>query len=101
MGRDSITVADSNFLPTLSLRHDDEAFGGIAIGLEGSVQEMLGGESTESRIHHVDVGERVDGESRLAQQSATNPALVFGRDNRSLERTSHGLRKRLETHRTR
>src|SRR5262245_51149613 len=98
MERNSVTVSDANFLPRLCLRHDDEAFGGIAIGLESSVQEMVGGEGTESRVHHVDVGERINTESRLSQQSATIPAFVFGRDNGPRERTSHDFRKGFETH---
>lgn len=69
-------------------RHDDEASFGIAGGLEGSVQEMMCSEGAESGIHMVDVGERVDGEPRLAKQSWTVGALQLGRQNPSRQRAA-------------
>ena len=46
--------------PSLNLRHENEAFFGITVGLERAGEEVIGGQGAESRIHHVYVGERVD-----------------------------------------
>jgi len=50
-------------------RHDNEAFLGVAVGLERAGQEVMGREGTEGRIHHVDVGERESMESHASRSS--------------------------------
>ena len=84
----------------LDLRHDDEAFGGVAIDLELPGHKVMGRKGAESGIDQVDVGERIDGEPYLTKQSGTVGALLFGGQNLSRQRVCHGVRKGLETHRT-
>lgn len=81
--------------------HNDEPFCGITVGPEGPAQEMMGGQGAEGGIHLVDRGKRAQRDPGLAKQPTTVCAFVPGRENPSCERTGHGLRKGLETHRER